>query len=163
MVGSKFGEATVWGGIVLQVYIKCKYSNYYLYSKIIHISFFFANQSINSCSHVGWLCLQFHEDPFSIDTQSQCWQPFLSHQIPQKSFYMIQTWKASSHGSSLQVGIRQTGLLYGVPVLNIKTEKASFLIDWTAVTMVTEEEFASIAYLMTAAPSVDQLYCHKYW
>ena len=29
--------------------------------------------------------------------------------------------------------------------------------------MVTEEEFASIAYLKTAAPSVDQLYYHKYF
>ena len=27
--------------------------------------------------------------------------------------------------------------------------------------MATEEDFASIAYLMTAAPSVDQLYYHK--
>ena len=35
------------------IYIKYKYSNYYLHSKIIHRSFFFANQSINSCSHVG--------------------------------------------------------------------------------------------------------------
>ena len=29
--------------------------------------------------------------------------------------------------------------------------------------MVTEEEFASSAYLKTAAPSVDQLYYHKFF
>ena len=29
--------------------------------------------------------------------------------------------------------------------------------------MVTEEEFVSIAYPKTAAPSVDQLYDHKYF
>ena len=63
----------------------------------------------------------------------------------------------------MQVGIRQTSLLYGASVLNIKTEQASFLIGWTAVTMVTEEEFASITYLKTAAPSVDKLYYHKYF
>ena len=47
---------------------------------------------------------------------------------------------------------------YIASVLSIKTEQASFLIGWTAVAMVTEEDFASIAYLMIAAPSVDQLY-----
>ena len=30
------------------------------------------------------------------------------------------------------------------------------------VVMVTEEDIASIAYLKTAAPSVDQLYYHKF-
>ena len=29
--------------------------------------------------------------------------------------------------------------------------------------MVTEEELVSIAYLKTAAPSVDQLYYHKFF
>ena len=88
---------------------------------------------------------------------------WLCHRISQKSFYTIQTRKTSSQGSYLQVGIRQTSLLYGASVLNIKTEQASFLIGWTAVTMVTEEEFASIAYLTTAAPSVDQLCYHKFF
>ena len=31
-----------------------------------------------------------------------------------------------------------------------------------AVVMVTEEDITSIAYLKTAAPSVDQLYYHKF-
>ena len=76
-----------------------------------------------------------------------------------KKSYTIQTRKASFRGSSLQVEIRWTGLLYGASVLNIKTEQASFLIGLTAVTRVTEEEFA---YLKTAVPSVDQFYYHKY-
>ena len=80
-----------------------------------------------------------------------------------KKIYTIQTRKASFHRRSLQIGIRRIGLLYGASVLNIKTEQASFLIGWTAVTMVTEEELVSIAYLKTAAASVDQLYYQKYF
>ena len=133
MVGSKFGEATEWGGIALHVYIKYKYSNYYLWAtakSFIDLFSLKINQSINSCSHEDWLSLQLHEDPFSIDTQSQCWQPFLSHWIPQKSFYTIQTWKASSHRSSLQVGIRQTSLQYGASVLNIdRTSQLSYWLN----------------------------------
>ena len=93
---------------------------------------------------------------------SQSLDPFLCHRIPQKSSCTIRTRKVSFHGSSLQVGFRQTSLLYGASVLNIKTEQASFLIGWTAVTMVTEEDFVSITYLKTAAPSIDQLYYHKF-
>ena len=52
---------------------------------------------------------------------------------------------------------------YIASLLNIKIEQASFLIGWAAVAMVTEEDFASIVYLMTAAPSVDQLYYHKFF
>ena len=47
-------------------------------------------------------------------------------------------------------------------VLNMKTEQASFHIGWIVIATVTEEEFASIAYLKTAAPSVDQLYYHEF-
>ena len=47
---------------------------------------------------------------------------------------------------------------YIASVLNIKIVQASFLIGWTAIAMVTEEDFASIDYLKTAVPSVDQLY-----
>ena len=44
------------------------------------------------------------------------------------------------------------------------TDRTSQLSYWlTAVAMVTEEEFASIAYLKTAAPSVDQLYYNKFF
>ena len=80
-----------------------------------------------------------------------------------KKCYTIQTRKASFRGSSLQVGIRRTGFLYGSSVLNIKTEQASFLIGWTAVTMVTIEELVSIAYLKTAVSFVDQLYYYKFF
>ena len=51
---------------------------------------------------------------------------------------------------------------YIASILNIKIEQASFLIGWTVVAMVTEDNFVSIAYLKTAAPSIDQLYYHKF-
>ena len=109
MVGSKFGEATMWWVVVLNVYIKYKYWNEYLYSKIT-LSFFFANLPINPLCHMDWLC-SFLRNPFSIDTQARAERPFLCHGIPQKSFYTTQTQRISFLGSSLQVGIRWTGLL----------------------------------------------------
>ena len=50
-------------------------------------------------------------------------------------------------------------LPYIASVLNMKREQTNFLIGSTAVVMVTEED---IAYPKTTAPSVDQLYYHKF-
>ena len=51
---------------------------------------------------------------------------------------------------------------YIASVLDIKREQTCIIIGWTTVVMVTEENIASIVYLKTAAPSVDQLYYHKF-
>ena len=71
------GGFGIWGGldvmrgcIKCKLYIKYKYWNYYLYSKISRRSFLFANLSISSSCHVGWLC-SFLRVLFSIDTQAR--------------------------------------------------------------------------------------------
>ena len=106
---------------------------------------------------------RFMRIPFSIDTQSSAESSSWVMEFLKKNILHDSNTKSIFPRKLLQVGIRRTGLLYGGSVLNIKTEQASFLIGWTAVTMVTEEELVSIAYLKTAAPSVDQLYCHKFF
>ena len=52
---------------------------------------------------------------------------------------------------------------YIASVLSIKTEQASFLIGSTVIAMVTEDDFVSIAYLKTPAPSLEHLFhYHKF-
>ena len=82
-VGSRFGEATMWWGVVLNVCVYvCIYIYIYLFIYLYIINtqiiicttkalvdiFLSANLSISSLYYVGWLC-SFSRIPFSIDIQ----------------------------------------------------------------------------------------------
>ena len=146
--------------VVLNVYIYIyKHSNYYLYSKITRRPYLFANLSISSSCHVGWLC-SFLRIPFQL-IYKPVRELFLCYGIPKKKCLYVSIIK-SFFSRKLFASRNQMDwppcIAY---VLNIKREQTSVLIGWTAVAMVTEEDISSIAYLKTAALSVDQLYYHK--
>ena len=136
MVGSKFGEATMWGGIVLHVYIKYKYSNYYLYSKMTRRSFFFENVSINPSCHMDWLS-SFLRIPFQLINKPVLRAVLVSWNSSKKFLYY-----SNAEGifpRKLFASRNQTDWPpYIVSVLIIMRDQTSFLIGWTAVVMVTE-------------------------
>ena len=69
-VGSKFGEAKMWRGIVSHVYIEYRDSNYYLYSNITRRSFSLQiNQLIHQALWVESVC-SLMRILFSIETQA---------------------------------------------------------------------------------------------
>ena len=158
-MGSKFGEATMWWGIVLHVYIKQIGLLKLLFytAKSLYIFSLKINQLIHRTRWVDSVC-SFMRIPFSTDTQGSAENRSWVVEFLKNVFTRFKHHEKLVSVESLCK--EESDRL--ASVLNIKTEQVSFLIGWIAVAMVTEEEFASIAYLKTGAPSVDQLYYHKF-
>ena len=148
----------MWWGIALHVYIN---TQIICSSKSLDLFALQINQLIHQATWVDSVC-SFMRIPFSIDPPASRREPSLSRGIPKKKLHDSNT--NSFFPRKLFASRNQTDWPpYIASALNMKTEQASFLIGWTAVAMETEEEFASLAYLKTAAPSVDKLYYHKYF
>ena len=143
------GGFEIWGGHDVMSCIKCicikyKYSNCYLYSNITRRSF--SLQSYQLIHHATWVDSSSLGIPFSIDTQARAeslpWVvEFLKknlHDSNMKNFFPCKLFESRN---------QMDWPPYVASVLNIKTEQASFLIGWTAIAMVTEEDFVSISYL----------------